>query len=140
MVAFIHSAKSSVRFTSEELADPYISDALADDARNGVKCEIAMVDDPKWSKAFASVTAAGCNVHVIPNTTTGFYIHEKIVLVDGGSSHASLLIGSQNASYSSLAFNRELSIILTAAVTPDLIASVAHTFDDDFSTANQWRG
>jgi cardiolipin synthase len=140
MVAFIHSAKSSVHFMSEELADPYISDALADDARNGVRCEIVMVDDPKWSKAFASVTAAGCVVHVIPNSPTGFYIHEKALLVDAGSSHASLLIGSQNASYSSLAFNRELSVILTEAVTPGLIAAVSGTFDHDFSAANLWRG
>ncbi len=97
-----------------------------------------MNDDPEWSKAFGQVTAAGCVVHVVPETKVGLYIHEKLVLVDAGTSAASVLIGSQNASYSSLSFNRELGIVLTAAEAPSVVDAAAATFAGDFSQAPEW--
>jgi cardiolipin synthase len=138
MINQINSATASVRFTSEELSDPYISRALANDAQRGVKCEIVMMDDPDWSKAFGQVTSAGCVVHVLPDTPTGLYMHEKLVLVDAGTSRASAMIGSQNASYSSLAFNRELSIVLTEAQAPGILSALASTFAGDFGAAALW--
>ena len=138
MIDQISSAKKSVRFTSEELSDPYIYHALASDAERGVRCEVVMMDDPDWAKAFGQVTAAGCAVHVLPETDTGLYIHEKLVLVDSGTPNASVLIGSQNASYSSLAFNRELSIVLTNVQAPTVIAAIALTFRSDFAAAERW--
>jgi cardiolipin synthase len=138
MINQINSATSSVRFTSEELSDPYISRALANDAQRGVRCEIVMMDDPEWAKAFGQVTSAGCAVHVLPDTPTGLYMHEKLVLVDAGTAHASAMIGSQNASYSSLAFNRELSIVLTEAQAPTVLRSLTSTFARDFGAAERW--
>jgi cardiolipin synthase len=138
MINQINSASTSVQFTSEELSDPYVYRALADDAQRGVKCEVVMMDDPDWAKAFGQVTSAGCVVHVLPDTPTGLYMHEKLVLVDAGTSHASAMIGSQNASYSSLAFNRELSIVLTQAQAPSVISSLASTFEGDFRAAERW--
>ncbi|HEX4399780.1 MAG TPA: phospholipase D-like domain-containing protein [Galbitalea sp.] len=138
MINQINSASTSIQFTSEELSDPYIYRALADDAQRGVKCEIVMMDDPDWAKAFGQVTSAGCVVHVLPDTPTGLYMHEKLVLVDAGTSHESAMIGSQNASYSSLAFNRELSIVLTRAEAPDVVRSLASTFARDFAASQPW--
>ena len=138
MIDQISSAKQSVQFTSEELSDPYIYRALATDAERGVRCEVVMMDDPEWAKAFGQVTAAGCVVHVLPETDTGLYIHEKLVLVDSGAANASVLIGSQNASYSSLAFNRELSIVLTNVQAPRVIAEITQTFESDFAAAQRW--
>jgi cardiolipin synthase len=138
MVAQIESAKTSIRFTSEELSDPYISRAIATDAQRGIQCEVVMTDQQEWAKAFGQVTAAGCRVHVFPDTPTGLYMHEKLVLVDAGTPSASVMMGSQNASYVSLAFNRELSIILTASQAPTVLAEVTRTFDDDFAAAESW--
>ena len=138
MIDQISSAKASVQFTSEELSDPYIYRALATDAERGVHCEVVMMDDPDWAKAFGQVTAAGCVVHVLPDTATGLYIHEKLVLVDSGTTNASVLLGSQNASYSSLAFNRELSIVLTTAQAPSVVAEITRTFESDFAAAKSW--
>jgi cardiolipin synthase A/B len=138
MVNQINSATASVSFTSEELSDPYISRALAGDAQRGVRCEIVMMDDPDWSKAFGQVTSAGCLVHVLPDTPTGLYVHEKLVLVDAGTARASAMIGSQNASYSSLAFNRELSIVLDESQAPTILGALAATFARDFATATRW--
>ncbi len=138
MIDQINSATTSVQFTSEELSDPYISRALATDAQRGVRCQVVMMDDPSWAKAFGQVTSAGCSVHVLPDTPTGLYMHEKLVLVDAGTSRASALIGSQNATYASLAFNRELSVELTRDQAPTVLASLARTFDGDFALAKPW--
>jgi phosphatidylserine/phosphatidylglycerophosphate/cardiolipin synthase-like enzyme len=138
MINQINSATASVWFTSEELSDPYIFRALANDAQRGVTCEIVMMDDPDWAKAFGQVTSAGCVVHVLPDTPTGLYMHEKLVLVDAGTAHASAMIGSQNASYSSLAFNRELSVVLTQAQAPSVVDSLASTFAQDFAASQHW--
>jgi cardiolipin synthase len=138
MVNQISSAKTSVDFTSEELSDPYIYKALATDAQRGVKCRVVMMDDPEWATAFGAVTAAGCVVHVLPETTKGLYIHEKLVLVDAGTSNASAMIGSQNASYASLSFDRELSIVLTQSQAPSVVDALTRTFDSDFDAAARW--
>ena len=138
MVDRISSATQSVEFTSEELSDPYIYRALAKDAERGIRCRIVMMDNPYWAKAFGQVTAAGCVVHVLPETNTGLYIHEKLILIDAGTADASVMVGSQNASYSSLAFNRELSIVLTNAQAPTVIAEISRTFDGDFAAAQGW--
>ena len=138
MVNQIQSAHVSVDFTSEELSDPYIYQALAAVAQRGVKCRIVMMDETEWAKAFGDITAAGCVVHVLPDTATGLYIHEKVVLVDAGTSSASVLVGSQNASYSSLSFNRELSILLTGAQAPSVVASITRTFNSDFAASERW--
>lgn len=138
MVNQIGSAQTSVDFTSEELSDPYIYQALAKDAERGVRCQIVMMNDPEWSKAFGQVTAAGCIVHVLPETSTGLYMHEKLVLVDAGTRHSSAMIGSQNASYSSLSFNRELSIVLTGQQAPSVVDSITRTFNSDFAASQRW--
>jgi phosphatidylserine/phosphatidylglycerophosphate/cardiolipin synthase-like enzyme len=138
MIDQISSAKRSVQFTSEELSDPYIYRALASDAERGIRCELVMMNDPDWTKAFGQVTAAGCVVHVLPDTATGLYMHEKLVLIDSGTADATALIGSQNAGYSSLAFNRELSILLTTSQAPDVLAAITRTFQGDFALAKPW--
>jgi phosphatidylserine/phosphatidylglycerophosphate/cardiolipin synthase-like enzyme len=138
MVHEINSAQSSVDFTSEELSDPYVYDALATVAQRGVRCRVVMMDDPEWAKAFGAVTGAGCVVHVLPDTKTGLYMHEKLIVVDAGTPNATAMIGSQNASYSSLSFDRELSIILTGSQAPSVVDSLTRTFESDFDVATGW--
>jgi len=138
MINQISSAKYSVQFTSEELSDPYIIRALGKAAEQGVRCEVVMMDDPDWSSAFGQLTAAGCEVRVLPETDTGLYMHEKLVLDDSGTGNASAFIGSQNASYASLAFNRELSILLTAKQAPEVLKEITQTFESDVTRARTW--
>ena len=139
LVAQIDAAKHSVDFESEELADPAIYDALAADARRGVTCRLVMTNASEWDTAFAAVTRAGCQVHVFPDSSTALYIHEKLILNDAGTAGESLLIGSQNASVTSLTRNRELGIRLgDAHGGRAVIASVGSAFDSDFSGASPW--
>jgi phosphatidylserine/phosphatidylglycerophosphate/cardiolipin synthase-like enzyme len=127
----IDQATHSVDVTSEELKDRAVLSALDKAARRGVQCRIVLTDNPAWANAVAEVSAAGCSVHLFPDTKTGLYMHEKILLTD----NAALIIGSQNLTTTSLLENRELSLALDTATAPDLIAAVESTFDTDYAAA-----
>lgn len=131
MTALIRTARTSVDFTSEELSDTAIISALSAAARRGVTCRIVMTDSADWTAAFRAVTAAGCAVHAFPDTPTALYVHEKLILVD----RAAVLLGSQNATATSLNRNRELSINITA---PTVVTAAAATFDADYRAAPTW--
>jgi phosphatidylserine/phosphatidylglycerophosphate/cardiolipin synthase-like enzyme len=139
LVRQIGAARSTIDFESEELADPAIYGALAADARRGVRCRIVMTRSSDWDSAFGVVTRAGCQVHLFPDSATALYIHEKLILDDPASSGESMLLGSQNASVTSLTRNRELGIVLRrAGGGAAAIASAAASFDSDFQQASPW--
>jgi cardiolipin synthase A/B len=139
MVAEIAAAGHSIEFESEELSDAPVYEALAADARRGVLCRIVMTDSSEWDTALAAVTRAGCRVHVFPDSSSALYIHEKLVLDDPGSGRESLLIGSQNASWSSLHENRELGLLLHAADGgAAVISAVSAAFGSDYAAAPAW--
>jgi cardiolipin synthase A/B len=135
----IRSARHAIDFESEELSDASIYDALAADARRGVSCRIVMTRSSEWNPAFQVISRAGCHLHLFPDSSTALYIHEKLVLDDPGTAEESMLIGSQNASTTSLTRNRELGIRLTQAhggTRP--IATATATFEWDFEHAAPW--
>ena len=139
MVAQIAAARHTIDFESEELSDAPVYDALAADARRGVSCRIVMTRSSEWDTAYAAVTRAGCQVHLFPDSATALYIHEKLVLDDPGSAGESLLIGSQNASWSSLHENRELGLLIhTGDGGAGVIAGVNAAFRSDFAAASAW--
>jgi phosphatidylserine/phosphatidylglycerophosphate/cardiolipin synthase-like enzyme len=139
LVKQITSARTTVDFESEELSDPAIYHALAADASRGVRCRVVMTRSPEWDSAFGAVTKAGCLVHLFPDSSTALYIHEKLILDDPGTTRESMLIGSQNASITSLTRNRELGILLTRADGGgDAITTAGATFDSDFGHAPSW--
>lgn len=127
----IDQAVNSVDVTSEELKDRAVLSALDKAAGRGVQCRIVLTENPAWAKGVAEVSAAGCSVHLFPNTKTGLYMHEKILLTD----NTNLIIGSQNLSTTSLVENRELSLALDAGTAPGVVAAVAATFDADYAAA-----
>jgi len=128
----IDQAAHSIDVTSEELKDRPVLSALDKAARRGVQCRIVLTENPAWSKGIAEVSAAGCSVHLFPDTESALYMHEKILLTD----NTALIIGSQNLSTTSLVENRELSLALDTAIAPDLIAAVESTFDADYAAAS----
>jgi cardiolipin synthase A/B len=127
----IDAASRSLDITAEELRDRAVIAAIEHAAGRGVACRIVMTQNPQWAKALAEVSAAGCSVHLLPMTTDGLYMHEKVLLVDGNS----MIIGSQNLTTASLLENRELSLDLDARTAPATLAAVAATFDSDYRQA-----
>lgn len=139
MVAQIDAAHRSVEFESEELSDSAVYDALAADARRGVSCEIVMTNSSEWHVALGAVAGAGCKVHLFPDSANTLYIHEKLILDDHGSSGQSLLIGSQNAGWTSLHENRELGVLIHDANGGGVVIDAANnTFASDYAQASAW--
>lgn len=139
LVAQIQAARKAVDFSSEELSDRTVYDALAQDAKRGVSCRVLMTRSSEWDSAFDVLARAGCQVHTFPDSTTALYIHEKLIIDDPGAADAAMLIGSQNASVTSLTRNRELGIVLTAGGGgAAAIAQASRTFDSDFARATAW--
>jgi phosphatidylserine/phosphatidylglycerophosphate/cardiolipin synthase-like enzyme len=139
LVKEIESARKTLDFESEELSDPAIYRALAADARRGVRCRIVMTRSSEWDPAFRVVTKAGCGVRLFPDSSTALYIHEKLILDDFETARESLLIGSQNASVTSLTRNRELGIVLSRERGgAGAIAAASATFSADFRHASPW--
>ena len=138
LIADIASARVSVFFTSEELADADVYGALVTDARRGVTCDVVMTGSRSWDRGFRALVAAGCHVHVGVDRPGQLYFHIKRVIVDAGRASESLLLGSQNASVTSLNANRELSLRVDHREAPTLIASAAVTFRADFARTSSW--
>jgi phosphatidylserine/phosphatidylglycerophosphate/cardiolipin synthase-like enzyme len=140
LVAEIGAAHHAIEFESEELADSAVYDALAADARRGVRCQIVMTRSSDWDTAFADVTRAGCAVHLFPDSSSALYIHEKLIVDDPTAAGASMLLGSQNASVTSLTRNRELGIVLHRGDGgAAAIAAASSTFETDFGHASPWQ-
>jgi phosphatidylserine/phosphatidylglycerophosphate/cardiolipin synthase-like enzyme len=135
----IGQARGTVSFESEELSDPAVYRALAADASRGVRCRVVMTRSSEWDTAFRTISRAGCSIHLFPDSPRALYIHEKLILDDQGTSRESLLLGSENASVTSLTRNRELGILLTRGHGGGAaIAAASATFSWDFSHGSRW--
>ena len=136
LVALIESARHDVLVEDEEMSEYTIVDALAADARRGVQVDVAMTSSPEWASNFDKLEAAGAHVRTY-SPDASLYVHAKVIVVDPGYADERLDLGSQNFSWSSLEYNRELGLVLGPAQAP-LIASVAATVRSDFAAASPW--
>ncbi len=131
IVSFIDSARSSLLVENEEMGDSAVTSALEDAAHRGVNVEVVMTYSSSWVDAFSQLVDAGVKVSTYPSDGS-LYIHAKVVVADG----ASLFLGSQNFSVSSLDYNRELGIITS---DPALVGAVSHTVSADFAGATPFQ-
>jgi cardiolipin synthase len=119
-LSLINSAKSSIFISSEEMTSSDVISALESAAHRKVKITLLMTSsnlDPDTLKQLqaANITCDLVNPHSL-------YIHAKTLIVDDSIA----VIGSQNDSTSSLAYNRELSIELSS---PSLVHEVTMAFN-----------
>ena len=131
IVSLIDSARSSLLVENEEMDDPAVTSALEDAAQRGVDVEVVMTYSQSWAGAFGQLVDAGVKVSTYPSDGS-LYIHAKVVVADG----ASLFLGSQNFSQSSLDYNRELGIITG---DPALVGAVSRTVGADFAGATPFQ-
>jgi cardiolipin synthase A/B len=95
-------------------------------AKRGVDVEIVMTYDKDWNSALKTLAACGANIRVFHGQA--YYIHAKILLVDGHQA----IVGSQNLSAESFYYNRELSIDTT---DPSVVSSLTAAFNHDYQAA-----
>jgi phosphatidylserine/phosphatidylglycerophosphate/cardiolipin synthase-like enzyme len=126
VLSLIGGARSSIALENEEMDDRPATAALCAAARRGVDVRIVMTDSSEWRTPFSELR--GCGAHIRLYHGQSYYIHAKILEVDG----ARALISSQNLSAESLGYNRELGIVLNQR---SLLTQLTADFDADYAGA-----
>ena len=135
LLALINGATRSLRIYSEEMGDTTMEDALIAAAERGVSVRICGENQGgEFDSDFARLARAGVRISYY-HSSSGFYIHGKIIEADYGTRHAKVFIGSENFSNTSLNQNRELGLITASHV---VMSSIARTFAIDFRNGKHW--
>jgi cardiolipin synthase A/B len=121
----IASAHRSIALEDEEMAYQPATAALCAAAHRGVAVTLVMTWESDWYDAFSQLKHCGVNVRV--DHGQSYYIHAKVLVIDGRRA----LVSSQNLSTGSLERNRELGIIvdsapLVRALAADIAADAAN--------------
>jgi phosphatidylserine/phosphatidylglycerophosphate/cardiolipin synthase-like enzyme len=135
LIALINGATSSLRIYSEEMGDRTVEKALIKAAKRGVDVQVCGENESgEYDSAFAKLARAGIRISYY-SSSTGFYIHGKVVEADYGTAHAKIFIGSENFSNTSLNQNRELGLIISSH---PVMSAIAGTFASDFRNGKHW--
>ncbi len=135
LLALINGATSSLRIYSEEMGDTTVENALIKAAERGVDVQVCGEnEDGEYDSAFGKLARAGIHISYY-KSSTGFYIHGKVIEADYGTGHAKIFIGSENFSSTSLNRNRELGLITSNSA---VLSAMASTFAADFSRGTHW--
>lgn len=135
LLGLINGATSSLRIYSEEMGDTTVENALIKAAKRGVDAQVCGEnEDGEYDSAFAKLARAGVHISYY-KSSTGFYIHGKVIEADYGTKHAKIFIGSENFSSTSLNHNRELGLITSNSA---VLSAIASTFKADFSNGTHW--
>jgi cardiolipin synthase A/B len=137
LLALINGATTSLSLFEEEMSDSAIINALVSAAKRGVDVQlVGENEDGDYDSEYDTLAAAGVHISYY-SSSTGFYIHAKVIEADYGTSAAKVFIGSENATDNSLNDNRELGLIIS---TPAILSSIEATFSTDFSDGTPWTG
>lgn len=132
LVALIQSAKHSLLVENEEMGDSVIVNALAARAKAGVAVTVIMTNTANtYAAEFDTLTQAGVKVYTYPNTTTGFYVHAKVIVADSAVAY----VGSINFTTASETSNRELGQTTHDAT---VITSLSKTLTADAAGGTLW--
>jgi cardiolipin synthase A/B len=135
LTGLINNAKSSLEIYSEEMDDTTITGDLVAAAKRGVSVKVVGEnEDGEYNSEYSTLYKAGVQISYY-SSSTGFYIHGKVISADHGTSTAKIFIGSENFSSTSLTENRELGLIINVSA----IESAINTdFNKDFSGGTKW--
>ncbi len=136
ILGVINGAKKSLRIYSEEMGDSTVIDDLIAAAKRGVDVTVCGENsDGEYTSTFEKMARDGVHIAYY-SSSTGFYIHGKVVLADYGSKNERAFIGSENFSNTSLNENRELGLITS---TPSVLSGIVSVFGRDFANGKHTR-
>ncbi|WP_037899427.1 phospholipase D-like domain-containing protein [Streptomyces sp. NRRL S-350] len=122
LLALINGARTSLDLEQLEFGDPALVDAVAAAAARGVTVRVVGMNPDTYADSFDQVASAGGKV-VTYSSTTGLYVHAKVIVADYGTASAKAFAGSENFSDNSLNHNRELGLITADSGVVDRIES-----------------
>ncbi|HET7015244.1 MAG TPA: phospholipase D-like domain-containing protein [Streptosporangiaceae bacterium] len=134
ILSVINGAKKSLRVYSEEMGFSTVIDALEAAAKRGVNVQVCGENSgSQYTRTFEEMARKGVHISYF-SSSTGFYIHAKVVLADYGTSRERAFIGSENFSNTSLNRNRELGLITSAH---SMLSPIVKVFGADFAKGHQ---
>src|SRR3984893_12020488 len=111
------------------MGDTTMENALIRAAKRGGDVQVwGKNESGEYDNAYTKLARAGIHISYY-NSSTGFYIHGKVIEADYGTGHARMFVGSENFSRTSLDDNRELGLIVS---DPAVLSAMARTFAADF--------
>jgi cardiolipin synthase A/B len=135
LLALINGATSSLRIYSEEMGDTTVENALVMAAKRDVDVQVCGEnEDGEYDSVYAKLARAGVHISYY-SSSTGFYIHGKVIEADYGTGRARMFVGSENFSRTSLDDNRELGLIISDHAA---LSAMARTFAADFRNGKHW--
>ena len=132
LLGIINGATKTLLVENEEMGAADVVSALEAACTRGVAVHIAMTDTGSYDTEFKALQAAGCGVHTYTSTTTGLYIHAKVMLADYGLATQKVYLGSINFSIPSMTENRELGLYVSDAAA---VKSLNTTLTADYAGA-----
>ena len=135
LLALINGAKKNLRVYFEEMSSSRIITALVNAAKRGVSLQLCGENEGHhYDREFTDLADAGARISYF-HTSTGFYIHAKMVEADYGTKNAAMFIGSENMTTNSLTRNRELGLVISNHAA---LAAMVKTFAGDYSNGTHW--
>jgi cardiolipin synthase len=113
LLALINDATTSLQIEQEEMADTGLESALESALARGVAITLVQENESStYNTILTTLKNDGAKIAVY-TSSTGYYIHAKVILADYGTANAKLFQGSENFSTNSLNNNRELGLIFS---------------------------
>jgi cardiolipin synthase len=135
LIGIINNATTSLQVENEEMSAGNIVTALENACHRGVTVNITMTNDGSYTSEFSALEAAGCGVHVYPDTNSYIYIHAKVILADYGTPAQYAYVGSINFSTASLTEDRELGMYVSDST---VLSGLNTTLASDYSGASPY--
>lgn len=143
----IHSAQKTLIIYNEEMGDERLVRAIAARARAGVDVRVLLTGNVHgvpgkqryaFSNNYNTLAASGVTTRLFPAEGQTMYIHAKVLLADAETPDALAFMGSENIGGNSLAFNRELGLLLQGEKDTQLFIE---TFNRDWNTQGliEWK-
>jgi cardiolipin synthase A/B len=135
LLGLIDGARRSLRIYSEEMGDRIVENALVKAAERGVEVQVCGENESgEYDSAYAKLARGGIRISCY-SSSTGFYIHGKVMEADYGTAHARIFIGSENFSSTSLNQKHELGLIISSH---PVMSAIASAFAADFRNGRHW--
>ncbi len=135
LLALINGSTKTLLVENEEMSATNIVSALEAACQRGVQVHIAMTDTGSYHANYSALEAAGCGVHLYPDTATALYIHAKAMVADFGLPTQQVYMGSINFSIASMTQNRELGLYITDSPSVTALNTV---ITQDYAGANPY--
>lgn len=136
LLSLMRSAHHTLYIEAEEIQDWAIEALLIHQAKEGIDVRMIMPTTSPLTPDQKQLMDGGVKIRFLDPAKNQYYVHAKMILADDRQAY----IGSENLSFSSLNYNRELGIILHRSrgyQEKHIIKILKKTFLSDWQTAKK---